>query len=71
MPVKNTSGTDINTMKNKGISPSVYKGDNERQKNTLAKRYGIIMMMISRELPKCGRSKIKGNKPKKKTANTL
>ena len=52
MPVKKTSGTDINTMKNKGISLSVYKGDNERQKNTLAKRYGIIMMIISRESPK-------------------
>ena len=71
MPDKNTNGTDINTMINNGISESVKKGESVRQKNTLAKRYGIIMIMISIESPRCGRLKIKGNKPKKKTEKTL
>ena len=61
----------MKTMINNGISLSVKKGDNERQKNTLAKRYGIINMIMSRESPRCGRLKIKGNNPRKKTENTL
>lgn len=61
----------MTTMKNNGISASVKKDDNINAKNALAKRYGIIIIAMSRKLPRCGRWNIKGNNPKKNTENTM
>lgn len=70
MPLKNTRGTDINTIKNRGESASLNKRVKIRQKKTFAKRYGIINVMILKKLLRCGKSNSKGKKIRKKIENT-